>query len=678
MHRRMVRSVFSLAIIMSLALGAWGGVAGAAAATFTGGVSDTPLFVPNDHTVFAVRYSATAGLQPNTTYYLKVRFTVDEAPSPTTNRGFTWNGQAGTWVQEHDPWADFPTVTTDASGLIPETWVYAKFGDDDSTGPYHLMISLGTGSATYNSSIMPLVSVIDTKTDAGWVHNGTTLGATAKRSEVTSDTSSSVVYTLTKTEPNLVDDDANGIVDDEDSGPAGVSGDTRMGVPANMQFDVANNRVYAPPYVDDFTLATADTDVALKAGDVTPPTAPAALVTESTQSEITLDWNAATDDGGAGVAGYNVYRWTESPSDLYTLPHAKIATVTSGTTYTDEDVVADTEYNYEVRAVDASTNVGPRSNTATGMLAGLGETTRTAGSDRYATALAISASTFAASSVTTAVVATGRDFPDALAASGLAGAYGSPVLLVGAGVTDDLTAELDRLGATSVVLIGGEAAIPASVQTSLSADYDVTRISGGNRYETAAEVAYAIDEVAGTLGPAFFVRGDQFADALAVAPFAWGQAIPVLLVQPTAVPPATQGAIEDLGLTDGIVAGGASAVSETTYIALDGLLGTMTRLSGSNRYATARDVADWAVGEGIGTYEYVGIATGTGFADALGGGAATGAHGGVLLLTDPMTLSAPVAEALAANVAYIDLVEIFGGPGAVSSGVETAIKAALP
>lgn len=677
MRRRSARVVIGLLVLISLAFPTWGGVAGAAAATYTGGVSDVPLFVLNDHTTFGVRYSATAGLQPNTTYYVKVRFTVDEAPSPTTNRGWTWNGTSGKWVQEHSAWTEFPPVITDDAGQIPETWVFAKFGDEDTTGTYHLMVSLGTGSGTFNASYLPLVSVIDAKTSGGWVHNATAIGASAKRSEVTSDTSSSVVYSVTKTEPNLIDDDANGVIDDEDCGPAGVSGDTRIGVTADTRFDVAVNRVYAPPYSDDFTLTTPDTDVALNAGDTTPPTKPAALTTDGTPTAIELAWDPASDSGGSGIAGYNVYRWTASPSDLYTQPHLKVATVTSGSAYVDEDVLAGVSYSYEVRAVDASGNVGPRSDTATGILSGLGETTRTAGSDRYGTALAISAATFPASSVTTVVVATGRDFPDALAASGLAGAFASPVLLVGTTVTDSLVAELDRLGATDVVLVGGEAAIPMAVETALMADFNVIRLAGANRYETAAEVAYMIDESVGTLGPAFFVRGDQFADALAVAPFAWSQAMPVLLVQPTAVPIATQGVIDDLGLTDGIVAGGTGAVSDATYLALDGLLGSMTRLSGSDRYATARDVADWAVGEGIGTYQYVGIATGTGFADALGGGAAAGAHGGVLLLTDPTTLSATVADALTANVASIDLVEIYGGPGAVSPGVETAIAQAL-
>ena len=73
----------------------------------------------------------------------------------------------------------------------------------------------------------------------------------------------------------------------------------------------------------------------------------------------------------------------------------------------------------------------------------------------------------------------------------------------------------------------------------------------------------------------------------------------------------------------------------------------------------------------------MGIATGTGFADALGGGAAAGANGGVLLLTDPNTLSTPAAEALTDNVAAIDLVEIFGGVGAVKDSVVTAIQAIL-
>lgn len=72
---------------------------------------------------------------------------------------------------------------------------------------------------------------------------------------------------------------------------------------------------------------------------------------------------------------------------------------------------------------------------------------RFAGSDRYQTSLEISQG-WPDKSVETVVVATGGDFPDALAATPLAGAYESPLLLT---KKDSLpigfAAELKRLGA---------------------------------------------------------------------------------------------------------------------------------------------------------------------------------------------------------------------------------------
>jgi hypothetical protein len=60
----------------------------------------------------------------------------------------------------------------------------------------------------------------------------------------------------------------------------------------------------------------------------------------------TLSWNAATDSGGPGIGGYYVYR------NLGTTP---IATVASGTSYTDTPLSALTTYSYQVAAFDKST-----------------------------------------------------------------------------------------------------------------------------------------------------------------------------------------------------------------------------------------------------------------------------------------------------------------------------------
>jgi len=144
------------------------------------------------------------------------------------------------------------------------------------------------------------------------------------------------------------------------------------------------------------------------------------------------------------------------------------------------------------------------------------------------------------------------------------------------------------------------------------------------------------------------------------------------------VPTITSGAIGVLGVTDGVVAGSEAAVSSGVYATLDGLLsGTIQRVGGANRYDTAKLVAEYAVTEGWATYSYIGIATGLNYPDALGGCAATAWSGGVLLLTDPKTLSAPVASVITDNKADIGMVEIFGGTSAVSQGVFNAVEALL-
>ena len=194
----------------------------------------------------------------------------------------------------------------------------------------------------------------------------------------------------------------------------------------------------------------------------------------------------------------------------------------------------------------------------------------------------------------------------------------------------------------------------------------------------AAAIAQEIAKLGGVTDEAYFVRGDGFADALAVSPYAWSLRTPVLLVKPGSVPGETSGVIESLDIAYGTIAGGTPSVSASTEAALETLLGhKLTRYAGINRYHTAALLADAHVKDMVSTYGWVGIATGRNFPDALGGGAAAGAHGGVLLLTAPASLSGETNAILSANKMLIDEVHIFGSTAAVSGLVESQIKAVL-
>ncbi len=83
---------------------------------------------------------------------------------------------------------------------------------------------------------------------------------------------------------------------------------------------------------------------------------------------------------------------------------------------------------------------------------------RIGGSDRYDTAMAVAADAFDAAE--TVLIATGAAAPHALAGAAASGRTAGPVLLTRPdGPHDALGSEISRLGATEVVVLGGEGAI---------------------------------------------------------------------------------------------------------------------------------------------------------------------------------------------------------------------------
>jgi putative cell wall-binding protein len=144
--------------------------------------------------------------------------------------------------------------------------------------------------------------------------------------------------------------------------------------------------------------------------------------------------------------------------------------------------------------------------------------TRYAGADRYGTALAVAN---ALGNPTTVLLATGTDFPDALAA-GPAAAHVAGVVLLTAGtslppsVAAYLTAHPGK-----VYAIGGPAA---------AADTSATVLLGSDRYATAEAVAAAFFPSPATVGVA---SGVTFADALAGGALLAHSAGPLLLSDPS-------------------------------------------------------------------------------------------------------------------------------------------------
>lgn len=306
-------------------------------------------------------------------------------------------------------------------------------------------------------------------------------------------------------------------------------------------------------------------------------------------------------------------------------------------------------------------------------------TRRVAGADRYATAVQASKANFAGGA-STVILATGADYPDALAASGLAGSYAAPLLLTTRGaLPTTVRDEIKRLRATKVIIVGGTGAVSDGVKRAVDAipGVSVERIAGANRYATAAAIAARVKTRAGSAfsKKAFVVTGTSFADALAVSPAAYAKKIPILLTQPTVATQATVNAIDSLGIQSVVIAGGTGAVSD----GVKSRLGVpAARVSGADRYATSAAVAAYCATKGWVGFKFVGLATGAGFPDALGGGVSTGRNGGVLLLTQPGTLPSAAKAKISANRSAIRWVQIYGGTGAVAEPVIKTLCDQLP
>ena len=200
---------------------------------------------------------------------------------------------------------------------------------------------------------------------------------------------------------------------------------------------------------------------------------------------------------------------------------------------------------------------------------------RLGGAGRYETNKIINENTFVPSG--TVLLASGQDFPDALALGAVAYKNTLPLILTkGVTLGASETSQLTDFGATNVIIAGGAGVVSKAIADSLTArGITVTRLWGTDRTLTAQAVATWATSATATPAHALFVsqeayiaRGDDFADALAAGPVAGfhsnvivltknlttlGVGIPAYLGSKVVGPAATQvGILHALGQTGAV------------------------------------------------------------------------------------------------------------------------------
>jgi putative cell wall-binding protein len=193
---------------------------------------------------------------------------------------------------------------------------------------------------------------------------------------------------------------------------------------------------------------------------------------------------------------------------------------------------------------------------------------RVAGVDRYETNQRINADAFPDGGPADVWVATGSDYPDALAAGAAAGfSHGALVLVPGQATILPKTAvtSLEALRPTKAYIAGGTAAVSNGIQIALEQRYGVdgvVRRAGSDRYVTAQQISqteYAVGYGVGTLDMA---SGAAFPDALSAAAAAAATGKPLLLAKQGCVPDFTRIAVDDAGPTSVTLVGGPTALGD--------------------------------------------------------------------------------------------------------------------
>lgn len=238
------------------------------------------------------------------------------------------------------------------------------------------------------------------------------------------------------------------------------------------------------------------------------------------------------------------------------------------------------------------------------------------------------------------ILASGANYPDALAASSLSGGLDAPILLTDPnGLSDAARGRLESLCPSKVFIVGGNAAVSPDVERQvkelLGFGCAVFRVAGQTRYETSLVAAEINPKSSDTV---IVATGGNYADALSVSPYAFASGSPVLLCDSASgLAGAAVESIRSGGYSRAVIVGGTAAVPASVEGQLQSAgIRDVTRLSGATRFETSSRIADFELASGLGfTMDGVLLATGMNFPDALSAGPLAGRSRSPLLLVDP-------------------------------------------
>ncbi|MDO5018411.1 MAG: cell wall-binding repeat-containing protein [Lagierella massiliensis] len=275
---------------------------------------------------------------------------------------------------------------------------------------------------------------------------------------------------------------------------------------------------------------------------------------------------------------------------------------------------------------------------------------RIKGENRYETAIEISKETY--EKADTVIVASGQNYADALTASVLAGVKEGPLLLLDDDRLDIVKAELQRLDAKNVIIVGGDSYISESLEKSIEG-YKVERYAGSDRYETAKKVYELVISNGGNKGQVIVADGRKYPDALTAGSYAVKTKTPIILSQGDIIPAKIELPKE------AIIVGGIDSVGKD----VESLFETVIRIKGENRYETSVKMAE----EFFEDSDTAILASGELFADALTASVSAGHNDYPIILTEKDKVRKSVKEYIVKS--KLENIIVVGGRSTITDTV---------
>ena len=298
---------------------------------------------------------------------------------------------------------------------------------------------------------------------------------------------------------------------------------------------------------------------------------------------------------------------------------------------------------------------------------------RLAGYDLIDTSIAISQKMFPVNHSTNAVLlATGYNFPDALAGASLGGLENAPLLLVEPNGPNQKTIdEIKRvlMPEGKIYILGGTAVVSSVLEAELNDKpfyhFAVQRLAGVTRYGTAAEIAKQVKPSGG--GEVIIATGENFPDSLSISPYASALGVPMVLVEKNNLPAESLTYLKDLNPTDITIVGGVGAISAQVEGQLQDLFpaANFQRFGGFDQYETSAMIANALFGD---LSPNLFVATGTNFPDALAGSIFAGSTLSPIVLVKPNEIPENLSSVYL-NTLSTKKIVILGGTSVVSENV---------